>query len=151
MTVKAILMWQFFAKTWCSGPALTLLPFKSVVTTDHAHLLTFRGNKEDTHRFIMEGFKGGFREVHKIQYKAADRTSVDYMRRDVGGRSLWGAFQTSQLISEMAAMGFMGHPLLAPYMVSHLHHHQVAQMEIEISGQQSLSLKLVPPIFRLQS
>jgi hypothetical protein len=102
---------------------------KSFVTTNHAQSLTVSGDKEEAHRFTMEMFKGVFREVHKIRCKAADRTGIDYTIRDAG-RSFWAALQASQLIGEMAAMGFTGHPLLAPYTVSHLYRHRVARQEL---------------------
>jgi hypothetical protein len=100
--------------------------------------------------FKMKVFEGVFQEAHKIRYKAAARSSGDYMIRDAG-QSLWAIVQTSKLTAEMAAMGStMGHPLLAPYMVPHLHRHWlgaslIRKIQLWTARSGSLRLKLKPP------
>jgi hypothetical protein len=102
---------------------------KSFITTNFNNSYQVSGNKMEAHRFTMEVVKGVFWEAHKFRCKAADRTGLTYATADAG-HSLWAALQTSQLLQEMSTMDFTGHPLLAPYTVSHLYRHRVARKEL---------------------
>jgi hypothetical protein len=80
--------------------------------------------------FASEIFKGIFTECYKVRVVAADRTSAIHGHKDAA-RSMWVALQTQQLMSQLIALKFTGHPQLSPYSINHLFRHRVSPKAVE--------------------
>jgi hypothetical protein len=115
------------------------MALSTFITSNHNQALTVGGDELEAHRFTMEVVSGIFSECHKVRSRAADRTTTVYSVADAG-RSMWAALQTIELLSDMIALKYTGHPLLSPYTVSYLYRHRVARKELVALDKQIKSL-----------
>jgi hypothetical protein len=112
--------------------SLQFMALATFITSNHNQALTVGGDESEAHRFSMEVVSGIFSRCHKVRSRAADRTTMVYSVADARW-SMWAALKTMELLSDMIALKYTGHPLLSPYTVSHLYRHRVARKELLVA------------------
>jgi hypothetical protein len=60
-----------------------------------------------------------------------ERTSTKEYSLQDAARMIWGALKTHQLVDELIASDFQGHPLLAAYSLGHLFPHRISPNEMK--------------------